>query len=54
MANKERIRLQRIKKANEEWLNRDKPKRQRAKDNAWKHGSCLSHMQRANLGYTNI
>ena len=32
---------ERIRKSNGEWLKRDKPKRQSAKDNAWKMGSVI-------------
>jgi hypothetical protein len=34
----------RIAKANEYWLTRDGPKRQKAKDNAWKRGSAFNPM----------
>jgi len=32
---------ERIKKANADWIQRTGPKRQKAKDNAWKNGSFL-------------
>lgn len=33
-----------IRKANEKWLARDKPKRQKAKDNAWKRKGFVNDL----------